>query len=73
VLCDDVRFPPQKVALEIELRADFTYYFGLFLEEETEGGSPYSLVRPLQDFEAPCISLETANKQSPHRVTLRRK
>jgi len=44
VLCDDVRFPPQKVALEIELRADFTYYFGLFLEEETEGGSPYSCV-----------------------------
>jgi len=32
----------EKVALEIELRADFTYYFGLFLEEETEGGSPYS-------------------------------
>jgi len=33
----------------------------------------HPVVRPLQDFEAPCVSLETANQQSPHRVTLRRK
>ena len=35
-------FPSQKVASEIELNADLTYYFGLFMEVEDEGGTSWS-------------------------------
>ena len=41
--CDPPLYlPSQKVASEIELSADLTYYFGLFMEVEDEGGTSWS-------------------------------
>ena len=33
----------------------------------------YAVIRMLQDFESPYVSLEAGNKETPHRITFRRK
>lgn len=61
----------ETVANQIDLPDDFVYYFGLFLVKKEEDGET-SIVRKLQDFESPYISLKSADKQSVHRIVLRR-
>jgi len=46
----------EDVCNEIGIEEDMTYYFGLFLVREN--GKRFTIVRPLQDFECPYISLE---------------
>ncbi|KAK3087630.1 hypothetical protein FSP39_008626 [Pinctada imbricata] len=61
----------ESVASQIELPDEFVYYFGLFLVQKEEEGDN-SLVRKLQEFESPFISLKYANKQGVHRIVLRK-
>ncbi|XP_052762786.1 sorting nexin-17-like isoform X2 [Mya arenaria] len=56
---------------QIDLPEDFVYYFGLYLVQKEESGDT-SIVRKLQDFESPYISLKSATKQAFHRVVLRK-
>ncbi|XP_064652239.1 sorting nexin-17-like isoform X2 [Lineus longissimus] len=61
----------EKVASQIEVPEEFVYYFGLFLiRKETDGDN--SIVRRLQDFESPYISLNAAMKDGLHRIVLRK-
>eukprot|EP00037_Helgoeca_nana_P032984 m.416220 g.416220 ORF g.416220 m.416220 type:complete len:491 (+) comp29879_c0_seq1:35-1507(+) len=46
----------EAVCTEIGVEAELTYYFGLFLVKED--GKRFSIIRPLQDFECPHISLQ---------------
>lgn len=59
------------VAQQIEIPDDFVYYFGLYLVKKEEDGDT-SVVRKMQDFESPCLSLKAANKHGVHRVVLRK-
>ncbi|XP_025088996.1 sorting nexin-17-like isoform X2 [Pomacea canaliculata] len=59
------------VASQIEIPNEFVYYFGLFLVKKEDKGNN-SIVRRLQDFESPYISLRTANKNGVHRIVLRK-
>ncbi|XP_077990465.1 sorting nexin-17-like [Glandiceps talaboti] len=56
------------VASQIELTDDFVYYFALFLIKEE--APSFSIVRKMQDFESPYISLKTAGNK--HRIVLRK-
>ncbi|KAK2167118.1 hypothetical protein LSH36_32g21001 [Paralvinella palmiformis] len=59
------------VASEINLPDDLVYYFGLYLvhiEEDDE----LSIVRKLQEFESPYISLKAANQRAHHKIILRK-
>ncbi|XP_035659634.1 sorting nexin-17-like [Branchiostoma floridae] len=61
----------ETVASQIELSDDFVYYFALFLvKKEKDGGN--SIVRKLQEFESPYISLKTAETEAKHRIVLRK-
>ncbi|KAI8497403.1 PREDICTED: sorting nexin-17-like [Branchiostoma belcheri] len=61
----------ETVASQIELSDDFVYYFALFLvKKEKDGGN--SIVRKLQEFESPYISLKTAESEAKHRIVLRK-
>lgn len=46
----------EQVCEEIGIDEDLTYYFGLFLVKED--GKRFSIIRPLQDFECPYVSLD---------------
>ncbi|ESO85974.1 hypothetical protein LOTGIDRAFT_235573 [Lottia gigantea] len=59
------------VAGEIHIPDDFVYYFGLYLVKKEHGGEN-SIVRKLQEFESPFISLRSANKDCVHRIVLRK-
>jgi sorting nexin-17 len=59
----------EKAAVKVELNASLTYYFSLYLEEQT--GDKWTLYRHLQDYEAPFVSLETVNKHGTFRVAMR--
>ncbi|XP_064597329.1 sorting nexin-17-like [Liolophura sinensis] len=61
----------ENVASHIELADDFVYYFGLYLVKKEDGGDN-SIVRKLQEFESPYISLRAANKEDSHRIVLRK-
>ncbi|ELU18303.1 hypothetical protein CAPTEDRAFT_150546 [Capitella teleta] len=61
----------ETVASQIELMDDFVYYFGLFLIRK-ESGSENTIVRKLQEFESPFISLKAANRSATHRIVLRK-
>lgn len=60
----------ESVASQIELKDDFVFYFGLFLVKKE--GSDSSIVRKLQDFESPYISLKASSEQGVHRIVLRK-
>lgn len=49
----------EDVCKELNIEEDLTYYFNLFMVRED--GKRFSIVRPLQDFECPYISLERTN------------
>ncbi|XP_041361399.1 sorting nexin-17-like isoform X2 [Gigantopelta aegis] len=61
----------EAVASQIEIPDEYVYYFGLYLVRKEEGGDN-SIVRKLQDFESPYISLKAANKEGVHRIVLRK-
>lgn len=61
----------EAAASQIELPDDLVYYFGLYMVKKEEGGDN-SIVRKLQEFESPFISLKFANKDGPHRIVLRK-
>ncbi|XP_006817773.2 sorting nexin-17-like, partial [Saccoglossus kowalevskii] len=59
----------ETVASQINLPDDFVYYFALYLVKKDSDGS-FSIVRKMQDFESPFISLKTAG--SKHKIVLRK-
>jgi len=59
------------VSSQIDLPDEFVYYFGLYLVKK-EDQSDNTIVRKLQDFESPFISLKSANKLGSHRIVLRK-
>ncbi|KAK6168256.1 hypothetical protein SNE40_022120 [Patella caerulea] len=61
----------ENVASDIQIPDDFVYYFGLYLVKKERGGDN-SIVRKLQEFESPFISLRSANKEGEHRIVLRK-
>ncbi|XP_076437859.1 sorting nexin-17-like isoform X2 [Babylonia areolata] len=62
----------EAVAQQIEIPNDLVYYFGLFLVKKDEDDN-MSIVRKLQDFESPFISLRSANKEGGvNRIVLRK-
>jgi sorting nexin-17 len=61
----------EAMASKIELPDQFVYYFGLFLVSK-ESNSDYSIVRKLQEFESPYISLKSANVVGSHWIMLRK-
>lgn len=61
----------EAVASQIELPDEYVYYFGLYLVQKEDGGDN-SIVRKLQEFESPYISLKYANKVGSHRIVLRK-
>ncbi|CAH1774725.1 unnamed protein product [Owenia fusiformis] len=61
----------ESVASNINLPEDFAFYFGLYLVKKEEGAD-LSIVRKLQDFESPHISLKAANKEGVHKIVLRK-
>ncbi|KAK7502934.1 hypothetical protein BaRGS_00005883 [Batillaria attramentaria] len=61
----------EAVASQIEIPDDFVYYFGLYLVKKEDQGDN-SIVRKLQDFESPYISLRTANTEGVNRIVLRK-
>ncbi|VDH95971.1 sorting nexin-17 [Mytilus galloprovincialis] len=61
----------ETVASQLELPEEFTYYFTLYLVRKEEDGDN-SIVRKLQEFESPYISLKYANKIGSHRIVLRK-
>jgi len=54
---------------KIGLAEKFFYYFALFLVEQNKSGG-ISIVRKLQDFESPYLSLKSVEK--PHRIVIRK-
>ncbi|XP_033727766.1 sorting nexin-17-like [Pecten maximus] len=61
----------EAVASQIDLPDDYVYYFGLFLVQKEVAGDN-SIVRKLQEFESPFISLKYANKSGTHRIVFRK-
>lgn len=61
----------EAVCSSISLNDDYVYYFGLFLVRKESTGDN-SIVRKLQDFESPYLSLKAANAQGVHRLVLRK-
>ncbi|CAG5128901.1 unnamed protein product [Candidula unifasciata] len=61
----------EAVAQQIEIPDDFVHYFGLFLVKKEDDGDS-SIVRKLQEFESPYLSLKAANKHGVHRIVLRK-
>lgn len=61
----------ETVASQLEMPEEFTYYFTLYLVRKEEDGDN-SIVRKLQEFESPYISLKYANKIGSHRIVLRK-
>ncbi|KAL8607681.1 hypothetical protein ACOMHN_039355 [Nucella lapillus] len=62
----------EAVASQIELPNDLVYYFGLYLVKK-EPDDTMAIVRKLQDFESPFISLRTANTEGgTNRIVLRK-
>lgn len=61
----------EAVASQIDLPDDFVYYFGLYLVKKEDKGDN-SIVRKLQEFESPYISLKSANKEGTFRIVLRK-
>ncbi|XP_005096824.1 sorting nexin-17 isoform X2 [Aplysia californica] len=61
----------EAVAQQIEIPDDFVHYFGLFLVRKEEDGDN-SIVRRLQEFESPFLSLKAASKAGVHRIVLRK-
>uniref|UniRef100_A0A0B6Y8D2 Sorting nexin-17 n=1 Tax=Arion vulgaris TaxID=1028688 RepID=A0A0B6Y8D2_9EUPU len=62
----------EAISQQIKIPDDFVHYFGLFLvrrEEDSDG----SIMRQLQDFESPYLSLKAANKSEVHRIVLRKR
>jgi sorting nexin-17 len=62
----------EAIAKMIELPDDLVHYFGLFLVRRDEDGDS-SIVRQLQDFESPYLSLKAACKNETHRIVLRKR
>ncbi|XP_013392676.1 sorting nexin-17 [Lingula anatina] len=62
----------ETVASNIELKDDFVFYFGLYLVKKEGGEKELSIIRKLQDFESPFISLKAANKDGVHKIVLRK-
>lgn len=61
----------EALASQIDLPDDFVYYFGLYLVKKEDKGDN-SIVRKLQEFESPYISLKSANKEGTFRIVLRK-
>jgi len=61
----------ETAAQQMSLPEDLTYYFGLYLLRKEDVGE-HSIVRKLQEFESPYISLRAANKANPHRIVIRK-
>ncbi|XP_059158021.1 sorting nexin-17-like isoform X2 [Physella acuta] len=61
----------EAVAQQIEIPDDYVHYFSLFLVKKEEDGDN-SIVRRLQEFESPYLSLKAANKNAVHRIVLRK-
>ncbi|CAI8006741.1 Sorting nexin-17 [Geodia barretti] len=59
----------ERAVVKIGADPSLTYYFSLFLEEET--GDGWTLYRHLQDHEAPFVSLKTVNSNGSFRITVR--
>ncbi|XP_065652124.1 sorting nexin-17 isoform X2 [Hydra vulgaris] len=55
---------------KIGLKEDFFYYFALFMVEKVDNDE-IRIVRKLQDFESPYLSLK-AVEQKPHRIVIRK-
>lgn len=59
----------EAVASQIEIPEEHVYYFGIYLVKKEDDGDN-CIVRKLQDFESPYISLKAA--KGPHRIVLRK-
>ena len=53
------------------IKEELTYYFGLFLVKSKPDGD-YSLVRRLQDFECPYLSLKTIDNSDSYKIVVRK-
>lgn len=60
----------ETVASQIEIPDEHVYYFGIYLVKKEEGDN--CIVRKLQDFESPYISLKAVNQEGTHRIVLRK-
>ncbi|XP_071496097.1 sorting nexin-17-like [Diadema antillarum] len=60
----------EKVTSEVGLPDQFTYYFGLFLVVKDKDEEAGTIVRRIQDFESPYISLKAAI--GTHKIVLRK-
>jgi len=61
----------EALSAQIEIPDEFVYYFGLFLLKKEEDGETM-IVRKLQEFEAPYVSLKSALNAGVHRIVLRK-
>lgn len=60
-----------KLMKKINLNTDYLYYFGLYLVKKA-ADNDIQIVRKLQDFESPWVSLKAANEKEKHRIILRK-
>ncbi|XP_029633503.1 sorting nexin-17 isoform X2 [Octopus sinensis] len=60
----------EAVAAQIEIPEEHTYYFALYLVKREDDHC--CIIRKLQDFESPYISLKSLNKDGPHCIVLRK-
>ncbi|XP_072042447.1 sorting nexin-17-like [Amphiura filiformis] len=61
----------EAVAAEVGLPDDFVYYFALFLMKRENDDDKGTIVRRIQDFESPFISMKAATGK--HKIVLRKK
>ncbi|RMZ97406.1 sorting nexin-17-like [Brachionus plicatilis] len=61
----------EKIMDELGLEKNNVYYFGIYLVKKDEVDS-IKIVRKIQDFESPYISLQNANKSEKHRLIIRK-
>ncbi|XP_039254870.2 sorting nexin-17-like [Styela clava] len=61
----------ENVAACIGIPDDFTYYFGLYLMKSEKDGK-FSIVRKLQDFESPYISMKALTERRSYKITIRK-
>ncbi|KAL5015073.1 hypothetical protein ScPMuIL_009343 [Solemya velum] len=61
----------ESIASQIDLPDELVYYFALFLIKK-EGEGENSIVRRLQGFESPYISLKASNKNNDYKIVLRK-
>ncbi|CAF0730719.1 unnamed protein product [Brachionus calyciflorus] len=61
----------EKIMQKLGMNQNYVFYFGIFLVKKDDEDS-IKIVRKLQDFESPYISLKNANKIEKHRLVIRK-